>query len=420
MAESTMSGNKAVYTDTILSKAPAEGIESPQSGSSTGGSGAPSNGGSIRTVCVCSPSDAVRYFADWEDLTASAVERNVFYEPWMLIPAWEEFGQAHWNIRIVLVYLDSETGGRQKLIGLYPVYSRTSFHRIPVSVVAMWRHIHSPLSTPFLRSGFEQQALKGFFQWFDSPESGASVALFENIAGDGPFRQSLDEHLQSASRRSVEEGRYERALFCPAENAESYLQKALSGKRRKELRRQYNRLSELGKLDLIEMASDSDIDTWLSEFHALENQSWKGRNGSAITNRENERRYFDHTSREAFKRGQLMMLSLRLDGKPIAMKYNLISGEGSFSAKIAFDEQYAQYSPGVQLELLNVQVLHRRPGIRWMDSCAIPNHFMIERLWTERRVMTTLAVGGRGSRTGIILMAMPVILRLYRMLRRKG
>ena len=84
------------------------------------------------------------------------------------------------------------------------------------------------------------------------------------------------------------------------------------------------------------------------------------------------------------------MLGLFLDGRPIALKCNFLSGPGGFTFKIAYDESLAKFSPGVLLELDNLEDVHRRPEIRWMDSCAMPGHFMIGRLWRERRTLQTL------------------------------
>ncbi len=53
---------------------------------------------------------------------------------------------------------------------------------------------------------------------------------------------------------------------------------------------------------------------------------------------------------------KLMMLSLTIDGKPIAMKCNLLSGNGAFAWKITYDEDYARFSPGCILEKANIEI----------------------------------------------------------------
>ena len=83
---------------------------------------------------------------------------------------------------------------------------------------------------------------------------------------------------------------------------------------------------------------------------------------------------------------------LFLDGRPIALKCNYLTGNGGFTYKITYDEAFARFSPGVLLELDNIEEMHRRPGPQWLDSCAVPDHFMMNRLWTERRVLQSLTL----------------------------
>jgi hypothetical protein len=104
-----------------------------------------------------------------------------------------------------------------------------------------------------------------------------------------------------------------------------------------------------------------------------------------------------------------MMIALRYNGRPIAYKLNFLSGVGSFAFKIAFDEEYARYSPGVLLELENIRLLHERPQIRWMDSCADPERFMINHLWTDRRVIQTIVVSTGKPQGDLALAALPLL-----------
>jgi hypothetical protein len=91
------------------------------------------------------------------------------------------------------------------------------------------------------------------------------------------------------------------------------------------------------------------------------------------------------------------MLALVIDGKPIAMKCNLGDQRGLFAFKIAFDEEFGSHSPGVLLEVFNIERLHTFRHARWMDSCAVPGHFMIDRMWSERRLIQNLWIStGRG------------------------
>ena len=125
---------------------------------------------------------------------------------------------------------------------------------------------------------------------------------------------------------------------------------------------------------------------------ALEAAGWKGQEQTALACHESSCDYFETIAKAAFERGQLMMLGLFLDQRPIAVKCNFLAGDGSYAFKIAFDESLAKYSPGVQLELENIRVLHDIRSIQWMDSCATRKHFMIGRLWSDRRTIQRVLI----------------------------
>src|SRR5262249_30600983 len=142
---------------------------------------------------------------------------------------------------------------------------------------------------------------------------------------------------------------FTRALFRPAADAEDYVRSALGRFRTKELRRQERRLAETGRLEYAALdpcVGGDNVGGWVEEFLEFEAKSWKGKGGRALVCSETDRKYFVEIAREAFRRGKLMMLALRFNGRPIAYKVNLLSGVGSFAFKIAFDEEYARYSPG--------------------------------------------------------------------------
>ncbi len=376
-----------------------------------------SNRDSAKVVVVERPSGLGAYLAEWDDLARNAVEPNIFYESWMLLPAWEEFTTP--LVRVTLVFGPADADGRIQLIGLFPLVSSKGYRRFPLNIVSLWRHLHCPLCTPLVRKGYELSALAGFFEWLDSADLPDALVEFEHIAGDGPFFEHLERFLRKTGRRYVEGDRFERAVLRPNSDGKAYVEHALAGKRRKELRRQFNRLSEQGRLEILELQPSDNIDSWLEQYFTLEMASWKGKAGTALSIREGERKYFERISRSAFERRQLMMLKMQLDGVPIAMKYNFVAGEGAYAAKIAFDEKYHQYSPGVQLELQNISAVHDRRTIRWMDSCAMPNHFMIERLWTERRLLRSLAISRHRMKGDVVLRLLPSLERIYRKLKRK-
>jgi CelD/BcsL family acetyltransferase involved in cellulose biosynthesis len=239
-------------------------------------------------------------------------------------------------------------------------------------------------------------------------DGGRRVITLRELRGDGPFHQALLDGLNARRWLHVGLRRTTRALLRPAADAETYLAQALAGKRRKELRRQHDRLHEQGGLDLATLAPDEDPGPWLQSFLRLEAAGWKGRDGEAMGASAATRLFFLEAMRAGHQQGRLHVMALRLGGQSVAMKVNLLAGGGAFAFKIAFDEQWARYSPGVQLEIANLHWFHER-GLAWMDSCAHHARFMINHLWMDRRPVEMLAFSNGHASTSLMVSLLPAV-----------
>jgi hypothetical protein len=378
------------------------------------------------SVVVVEDLDALEAYAPaWEALANSALEPNVFYEPWMLLPALRAYGAGQ-RLQCVLV-LGADPArpqGPQRLCGLFPL-ERTEHYtgisrKLPFRTLRFWRKPEiTYLCTPLLRAESAREALATFFDWVAAGSHGCSLLELNFVAGDGPFQQLLIEHCNEHQTLSCVTQVFTRALWRPALDAETYLRSALQRTRRKEFKRQERRLSEAGRLAYEALDDGADVDAWIEDFLALEAISWKGKGGRALVCSEADREYFVSIARAAFRRGRLMMLALRFDGRVIAHKCNFLAAPGSFAYKIAFDEAYARYSPGVLLEIENIRRLHASQEIRWMDSCADADRFMINHLWTDRRTIQTVVMGTGRRPGGLVVAAIPLLKWLNRQILRR-
>ncbi len=369
----------------------------------------------FRAVVVRRPEGLTEHLAAWDDLARAALDPNVFYESWMLQPALAAFG-AETAFRFVLVYGPDPTKplGPPVLCAFFPLVVRWGYKGVPVRYLTLWQHPYTYYCAPLLRQECAAECLAYFCQWLSVAADGAALLELPLIAGQGPFHQLLVEHLNEQARLSYVADSYTRALLEPHADAEAYLNAALAHKRRKELNRVLRRLGEGGKLEFRTLQTGEALQPWLDDFLKLEASGWKGKQGTAITCQDAHCTFFHDMAAEAFARGQLQMLGLFLDRRPVALKCNLRSGVGAFAFKIAFDEDFARYSPGVQLEVENVRRFHDNSGLQWMDSCAIFDHFMINRLWLERRVVQTVVIATGRAPGELVVAALPLLRWLKR------
>jgi hypothetical protein len=333
----------------------------------------------------------------WDDLACEALEPNPFYESWMLAPAWRLFGLDD-GVQVAFVYRDGpRPQDPPELCGLFPLIQRR-FGNWPITNWTLWQHQYGFCCTPLLRQGIAREALHEFWNWLEISD-GPAVWELPLVPADGAFQQTLIDVANDRQSLYHVVQRYNRAMLRPAETAEDYCTAAMSCHNRQELRRKQRRLAERGRVEHRQSSPTDDHGSWIEQFLALEAAGWKGQEGTALATSPVDAAYFRAIVTAAASRRQVVFLGLFLDEQPIALKVNFLSGAGGFAFKIAFDESLSKLSPGVLLELDNIEWLHRQPGVKWMDSCAKPGHFMIDRLWSGRRTIKHLLMS-TGRRWG--------------------
>lgn len=364
----------------------------------------------LRFVVVRDPVELRDHLHAWEDLSAYAIEPNPFYEPFMLLPAIDALGKGH-PLQFVFIY--AARSGRPALIGFLPMERASRYKGLPLAHLRLWMHRHCYLCTPLIRRGQARRCLSGYLDWLASHDTGV-VVEWRNVNGDGAFLTEFTEVLADAQRTYVPY-EFRRALLRPRRNSDSLLKETHSRKARHELRRLARRLAEKGDLQYHELREGDDAAQWIDAFLDLESRGWKGRHGSALACRASDRRFFVQWTSEAARRGRLMMLSLAVGGRTVAMKCSVLAGAGSYAFKITYDEDYARYSPGVLLEMENIRRFHARGDLQWMDSCADPGNWMMNHIWPDRRMIATLVIPGSNFAGPLFVRALPLMRRLKRM-----
>lgn len=356
----------------------------------------------VRSLAALEP-----YLRAWESLVADALEPNVFYAPWLLVPALLHLLEGQ-RFTLVFVIRAPEPGRESGLVldGVFPLLESA----VPLAPRRLLQHEYCFSSTPLLRAGHGREAVSAFFGWLHRQRWRFPLLRMGGVPGEGPVAALLLEGLREHGLCHVEVMHFQRPLLHTGEDAERYLQRLLPGKRRGEYRRQAKRLSELGVLRtrLLEAGAE-DLEEWLAAFIELERSGWKGASNTALGSSEASLRFFEDAAREAHGRGQLMMFELSLDGRPLAMLCDFLAAPGAYAFKMAFDEGYAKYSPGVLMELECIPLRHglKARGIDWVDSCAAPDTQVTGRLWEGRRTLCTYLVSSGGPLGDLLVRLYP-------------
>lgn len=364
------------------------------------------------SVHALRPGALVAFAPDLEVLAERALEANPFFEPWMLLPAIEAFAPP--GLRCVVVLAGAEGGAAGRVAGFLPVQRVRHWYRGPAAAWRAWRHPHAFLGAPLVDRDRAPEVLAAVFEHLSRD---AGILELPWLPAEGALHEALEAVMRARGCRIWESRLHARALFRPAEDAESFLRAALDGRARKELRRVRRRLDGAGGFTVERLGTEEDPGSWIEDFLRLESSGWKRARG-AMALHPAQAAFFAASVRGAAARGRLRMCRLRSAGRTASIKVGLTApGGGSFAFKIAYDESFARFSPGVLLEVEDVRDLHEDRAIAWMDSCAAPDHPMIDRLWPGRRRIRTVAVNLRGGVADLLLRAAPVAQRLAKRVR---
>lgn len=304
----------------------------------------------------------------WDELAARCLEPSVFAEASFVLPAAQHLATG--AKPVVLAAWLGGIGGQ--LIGVAPVA------RSPVGLIwpaQIWTHPQAVAAIPLLDRVHAKEAWQAMLAAVGALRSRPAALLLGGVALAGPTAALLRD---SGAQFLIMDER-PRAVLQPGS-----VGVGLGSKTRKEFRRQWNRLAERGALSFAIASTPEAVGTALESFLKLEAKGWKGTGGTALGSRPGTRAFVRSAMRDLAARGQARFASLELAGEPIAMGIVLRSADRALFWKTAYDEDLARSSPGLQLTLWLTDQLGADRELKLVDSCAVPGHSMIDRVWPER------------------------------------
>jgi hypothetical protein len=362
---------------------------------------------SLKVIPVA-PDELAPHLGALEHLLLSAAERNVFYEPWMLVPGIEAFGAGK-KLVFVFVYRANPVTGTDLLCGFFPFERRRRFARLPARTLILWQYQECYLSTPIVRAGHETECFGALLDWARTSPDGADVIEGLEVGEDGPVFSALMETLESRHLQTLIDRR-DRPLMLPRASSEEFLRQALSGDRRRVLRARQRNLEKIGPIEFTSV-DETSLDRWIDDFMAMEASGWKGHAGVAAICHEHTRRYFRSVIQQAFHRGRLHAFTMTVGGIPVAARCSFSCGEGAFLYKSAYEEKYARYSPGGLLELERIRRTHEASNTEWVDSCvsASFDHYLP---WLDRRHLADIAWSTGTWRGNLVMKMAPLVKKI--------
>lgn len=323
-------------------------------------------------------------------LCTRTIEPNVFFNPRFLAPAMPRLEDR--EVRLAVIRDGDDFRSRLRL--LVPL----SVERAPVPLAApilrAWSSPFGPLGTPLIDRDDPERVLEDFLVLLSRPHLKLPrVLVLPDMRLDGPVAALIRSVAESRGLPIETGGTLMRPMLESQLAGEDYLRNALRPHHLRDFGRMRRRLAEKGTLEHVIARSADDVRIGLEGFLTLEASGWKGRARTAMA----VDRYRAAFAREAVNRlaeqDMARVHSLTLDGELIASLVVFVEAGVAYTWKTAYDENFSAYSPGTLL-MIDVTRHHLEdPNIEVTDSCAMPDHPVMSRLWTERRTMGTILLG---------------------------
>lgn len=316
------------------------------------------------------------------ELRNECIERNVFFEPAVIIPAFRHLADE--NVFLLMVWRED------RLTGFFPLEISRSWKRLPLKNFRLWRNRYSYLSTPIIHRCYFRETMECFLNWIHNKGSFPHLLEAEMLSATPEVIKVITAASSCTGSKIRFSSGYDRPYFKVKGSFDEYLN-SRSRKRRKQIRAKKRRLEELGNLEFEVLRDAADVSTWTTEYIELEASGWKGKNGTAIATSNKDVEYFHDMTTFAFNADQLLMFRLRLNNRTLASFIVLTSGPVSYAYRIAFDEDYGQYSPGwiLQVEFIRY-LLEMQKVIKVVDSCAASDVTLFTGIWDETFPVTAL------------------------------
>lgn len=310
--------------------------------------------------------------AQWASLADASISINPFYDHWNLLPALRNLADES----VSLLTLESDDA----IHALLPVIGTKSGIFVGIK---SWKHNHCFLNTPLFRTQNSvkqliQQALAHFDkQYFNLDQYAGKI----DFIADASYSTSV--------------------FFRPCQKLDSGWSEYLSG-HGKRLQSEYRRVLRRAANNNFQYTESSPLDSpfeWLDEFMQLEGSGWKGSNNSAIICNDRVKQYYLDVFDNGWSLGKLQFQKICQHESPVAISFRCVSRGHCYEVKTCFDEDLRHLSPGLVLELKNLEALFESENI-FADTCSSPDNAMLNRLWLDRMPVTSTLIfnstmGGR-------------------------
>ena len=272
------------------------------------------------------------------------------------------------KIRVLLAW--EEGGSERRLVGVWALRSRRPLPFWPTLLEAL-PYNYAFLSSPVVDPACAAAVIAALLAAIEKCPSLPKVISLHSLDAECPSYPAMLGELIRRGTAPLMLSRHAR----PCVTSEFGVKR--SGSTRKKLRQDWNRLSALGTVDVINDRAPEGARQAFECFLALEKASWKGARGTALLSGTSTMlRLCGGCSRTWLRRATRRSRSCGWMGGAISRTGAAVLRDPAYTWKTAFDAHYGKYSPGALLIDRITDELFAGSDVRAINSCAVDASFM--------------------------------------------
>jgi CelD/BcsL family acetyltransferase involved in cellulose biosynthesis len=335
------------------------------------------------TVTIDSP--RLDIAPQWDELVRRA-SSNVFMNPAALAAA---IATDFAKIRVLLAW--EQGASQRRLVGIWALQVRQVVRPWPKVSEAL-PYNYAFLSSPVVDPAFVEQVIPAFLAAIEQDPLVPDVLSLTSFDAECPSYAAMSGWLAARGIEPLIVARSSRPFVTKEFGVKR------SGSTRKKLRQDWNRLSALGAVDVVNERSPAAVRQAFETFLAMEKASWKGERGTAVLSDARDAAFTRQLAQNLADRQACSVALLRVNGDVAAAQVVMYCGSTAYTWKTAYSAQFARYSPGHLLVDKVTDQLLAQSEIEAINSCAAEDSFMAQ-LWAGRRTMLDMLFDVSGTKS---------------------
>ncbi len=329
---------------------------------------------------------------DIDRVTDYALEPNIFFTPRFLVPAMPRIDDR--QVRLMLLQDGAKEEAETRF--LMPFSVEKSGFAIGPDVIRAWANPIGPYGIPIVERREASQIFDDLLATLaDDDLALPKILVLPDIMMDSVTITTLRGVAIGRGLPVLSTASVQRPFLKSEKDSVDYFKDNIRSHSRRNFGRLRRQLEASGQFEYEIARGPESVRMALEEFLLLENAGWKGRQRTSLAADRFRAAFAREAVNNLAERDLCRIHSFKLDGRVIASLIVFVQSGHAWTWKTTYDEGFAQYSPGTLL-IMQITATHLDdPNIQLTDSCAVEDHPVMARLWSERREFATLVIGLR-------------------------